>query len=88
MAEETFVCDRCGREWPRNQMKEVQVGDSEEKMKVDPECLDEIMQTQARAVTGIPGDEKQVATKIEPGEGPAERVTVEEDRGAATGREP
>ncbi len=76
MADDTFICDRCGRTWPRNQLKEVVMGDGGREMKVDPECLDEIMQNEATAVTAVPGQEKQVATRVEPGEGPAERVDV------------
>ncbi|HEX2241291.1 MAG TPA: hypothetical protein VHJ82_09150 [Actinomycetota bacterium] len=80
MDAETFVCDRCGREWPRNQMKEVfkEEGGERVKLTVDPECLDEIM-AETGKVTGTPGDEKQMAAEVvEEGPGPAERESMKE----------
>lgn len=73
---DTFTCDNCGKEFPTDQMKEVKVGDPDEMLKLDPECLDEKMK-QADEVYGIDGDEKRRAAYLasDAGEQPAEPVT-------------
>lgn len=72
MAEETFECDRCGRTWPKRQLKEVMYEEGKQRTKRNlcPECLDEVMNA-AGQVRGIAGDEKRAAIHITeaPGEG-------------------
>ncbi len=88
MAGATFTCDRCGNEFPQEQLKEVfREQDGERvKMQVDASCLDEILEEAGR-VTGTEGDEKRRAAEIvEEGPGPAERESMPgdptQDRGA------
>jgi hypothetical protein len=70
MAEETFTCDRCSREFPKRQMKEAFEGAGEERTKLElcPECLDEVM-NEAGQVRGVPGDEKRAAVVVGEGDG-------------------
>ncbi|MQB01167.1 MAG: hypothetical protein GEU78_12890 [Actinobacteria bacterium] len=65
MTEETFVCERCGRDGPRRQVKEVMYEEGKDRVKknVCPECLDEIMNRSER-VKGIAGQEKRAAVHI------------------------
>lgn len=69
MAEETFRCDRCSREFPKRQMKEAFEGAGEERTKLElcPECLDEVM-NEAGRVRGVPGEEKRAAVRVGEGE--------------------
>ena len=71
MAEDTFTCDRCGRELPKRQMKELADarGGSSEWKQLCPECLDEVMNKTDEPVVGIEGEEKRRAAKV--GEGDA-----------------
>lgn len=62
-ANETFVCDRCGNEFPRNRLKEV-VSDDGSKLRLCPSCLDKLMNA-ADEVRGGPGDEKQAAAYVD-----------------------
>ena len=66
MSDATFTCDRCGRDFPESQMKEVFVGDGGQEVKktVCPSCLDEILQQSDKAV-GVEGDEKRAAVAID-----------------------
>ncbi len=72
MTDDTFTCDRCGQQFPRNQLKEVfyEEGPQKErrKMQVDPSCLDQIM-NESEKVRGVGGDEKRAAIHVVPGEG-------------------
>ncbi len=80
MSDDTFTCDRCGGEFPRNQLKEVFRDEEGQRVKleVDPSCLDAILQETGR-VTGTPGEEKQMAAEVvEEGPGPAVRESVDE----------
>ncbi len=65
MAEESFQCDRCGRTWPKRQLKEVMYEDGRERVKKNlcPECLDEVM-NEAGQVRGIAGEEKRAAIHV------------------------
>lgn len=74
MGEATFTCERCGRDRPRRQLKEVMYEEGKErvKQKVCPACLDEIMNGSGR-VRGIAGDEKRAAVHIEGASGEGER---------------
>ena len=73
---DTFTCDNCGKEFPRDQMKEVKREGSDEVLRVDPSCLDEMM-NQANQVYGVEGDEKRRAAYIaeNPGDAPDEPAT-------------
>ena len=68
MAEETFSCDRCSREFPKRQLKEAFSGSGEERQKMDlcPECLDQVM-NEAGQVRGVPGEEKRAAVVVDGG---------------------
>ena len=69
MTEETFTCDRCGRDLPQRQMKEAFEGSGAERKKLElcPECLDQVM-NEADRVRGVPGDEKRAAVMVGDGE--------------------
>ena len=83
MAEETFSCDRCGRDWPKRQLKEVfyEEGDDKKRVRQEmcPKCLDEVM-NEAAKVRGVGGEEKRTAAHVTPGPGPAERESIGERR--------
>ena len=68
MEEETFKCDRCGREFPRRQLKEAfhDEDGKEVKRNLCPTCLDEVM-NEAQAVQGVEGEEKQAAVRLHEG---------------------
>lgn len=68
MDEETFNCDRCGREFPRRQLKEAfhEEGGQRVKRNLCPTCLDEVM-NEAGQVQGVSGDEKQAAVHLDEG---------------------
>jgi hypothetical protein len=80
--EDTFRCDRCDRETPRRQLKEVSEEGASGRivMSVCPECLDDLMQA-SEEVTGIPGKEKQAAVELKSS---AETVEVTGARPATT----
>jgi hypothetical protein len=71
---DTFTCDNCGREFPRDQLKEVVRNDDgrETRERLCPECLDRKM-NEAPEVYGIPGEEKRRAAYLgdESGHAPA-----------------
>ena len=69
MSEQTFKCERCGRDWPERQLKEafVESDGGREKKNLCPECLDEVM-NHADEVRGVPGDDKRAAVAIDQGE--------------------
>jgi hypothetical protein len=66
LMDETFNCDRCGREFPRRQLKEAFHDEGGERVKRNlcPTCLDEVMNESDR-VLGVSGDEKQAAVHLE-----------------------
>jgi hypothetical protein len=68
MDEETFNCDRCGREFPRRQLKEAfhEEGGQRVKRNLCPICLDEVM-NEADQVQGVSGDEKHAAVHLDEG---------------------
>ena len=65
MAEESFTCDRCGRSWPKRQLKEVMYEEGRQRVKKNlcPECLDQVM-NEAGQVRGIAGEEKRAAVHL------------------------
>jgi hypothetical protein len=65
VTEGTFTCERCGRDWPQRQLKEVMYEEDKDRVKqnVCPECLDEIM-NRSEQVRGIAGDEKRAAVHV------------------------
>ena len=69
MSDETFRCDRCGREFPQRQLKEAFVDEDggRDKKNLCPECLDQVMNA-AGEVRGVPGEEKRAAVAIDQGE--------------------
>ena len=69
MSEETFKCERCGRDWPERQMKEAFVDEdgSRSKKNLCPECLDAVMNA-ADEVRGVPGEDKRAAVAIDQGD--------------------
>lgn len=70
MPEETFTCERCGREFPRRQMKEVMYEEGRDRVKKQlcPECLDQVM-NRSDEVRGIAGEEKRAAVHLDNPEG-------------------
>ena len=62
---ETFTCDNCGQEFPKDQLKEAirNENGSEVKESLCPECLDKKM-NEAPDVYGVPGDEKRRAAYL------------------------
>jgi hypothetical protein len=65
MGEDTFNCDRCGREFPRRQLKEAFHDENGRRVKRNlcPSCLDEVM-NESQAVQGVEGEEKQAAVHL------------------------
>lgn len=65
MTESTFTCERCGRDWPQRQLKEIMYEENKDRVKqnVCPECLDEIM-NRSEQVRGIAGERKRAAVHI------------------------
>jgi hypothetical protein len=68
MGDETFICDRCGREFPRRQLKEAfhEAGGQRAKRNLCPTCLDEVM-NESDKVQGVTGDEKAAAVHLDEG---------------------
>ena len=62
-AQETFTCDRCGAEVPRNQLKEVIEGPGS-RLELCPVCLDERI-NEAAEVRGGEGEEKARAAYVD-----------------------
>jgi hypothetical protein len=61
---DTFTCDNCGREFPREQLKEViHSANGQRKEALCAECLDKKM-NEAPEVYGVPGDEKRRAAYL------------------------
>jgi hypothetical protein len=72
---DTFTCDNCGKEFPADQMKEVKTEGTDEVKKLDPSCLDEVM-NKATDVYGVEGEKKNKAAFVSDGSGsPDEPVT-------------
>jgi hypothetical protein len=69
MADESFTCDDCGKEFPQRVMKEF-FDDSGKRLELCPDDLDERMK--AKDVVGGPGEEKAAAAYAEdaPQKGP------------------
>jgi hypothetical protein len=67
VAEETFTCDRCGKEFPVREMKEAFIEEDGQRVKknFDASCLDQVMNASGD-VRGVPGDEKRAAVAIDP----------------------
>ena len=63
---ESFVCDRCGQEFPIRQLKETFTEErtSREREKLCPSCLD-IRMNEADRVKGVAGDHKRAAVRLE-----------------------
>ena len=82
MSESAFTCDRCGRDWPERQMKEIMYEEGRDRIKktVCPECLDEIM-NESDKVRGIVGDEKAAAAHISGKGGRGTRQSIGERNG-------
>ena len=70
---DTFTCDKCGNEFPVDQMKEafLEEGGQQVKKTYDAKCLDEVMNASGD-VQGVEGDQKQAAVAID-----ADNVTEE-----------
>jgi hypothetical protein len=78
MGDDTFNCDRCGREFSRRQLKEAFHDEGGERIKRNlcPTCLDEVMNESDR-VLGVSGDEKQAAVHLEGAETAAPETYIE-----------
>ena len=76
MTEETFTCDRCGKEFPVRQMKEAFIEEDGQRVKknLDPQCLDEVM-NEAGEVRGVSGDEKRAAVALDADGGADDRTS-------------
>ena len=76
--QERFACDKCGREWPQQQLKEVfrEEEGREVKEELCPECLDRRM-NEAADVYGVEGEAKRAAAYVsdEPEQPPTEDVS-------------
>ena len=60
---DTFTCDKCGNEFPRDQLKEVKTEGSDEVRNLCPTCLDETM-NKASEVYGVEGEKKDKAAFV------------------------
>jgi hypothetical protein len=71
---DTFTCDRCGNEFPRERLKEVMYEEGKERVRKElcPTCLDQVM-NQASEVRGVAGKEKRAAVHLSGTEGTGER---------------
>ncbi|MBA2426266.1 MAG: hypothetical protein H0V60_04170 [Actinobacteria bacterium] len=65
MSEQSFTCDRCGRDRLRRQMKEVMFEEGRERIRKQlcSTCLDEVMRASGE-VHGIVGQEKKAAIHL------------------------
>lgn len=87
MADETFICEDCGREFPKRKLKE-HFEPSGRKVNLCPQDLDERM-NRNEAVRGGPGKEKAAASYSEsaPQDAPyGERTPPESEHGLSGGR--
>lgn len=87
MAEESFVCDDCGQEFPVRKMKEY-FDETGDRLELCPEDLDDRMNEQ-ESVRGGPGKEKAAASYSEdaPQDAPyGERTPPESEHGLSGGR--
>ena len=66
MDEDSFTCDRCGREFPRRQLKEAFHDEDGKQVKRNlcPTCLDEVM-NESGLVQGVKGEEKRAAVHLQ-----------------------
>ncbi|HJR45677.1 MAG TPA: hypothetical protein VJ927_08745 [Actinomycetota bacterium] len=89
MSEATFICDRCGRDFPASERKEVFVdeGGSEVKKSVDASCLDEILSESNQAV-GVEGDDKRAGVAVGQAADSTPRETYGEQGRDTTGEGP
>lgn len=89
MSDATFTCERCGREHPEAEKKEVfvQEGGSEVKKTLCPKCLDEVM-NQADQVQGVEGDEKKAAVALDEAADQTDRESFGERGEDSTGASP
>lgn len=71
---DTFTCNRCGKEFPREKLKEVMYEEGKERVnkKLCPNCLDKVM-NEASRVRGIAGKEKRAAVHLSGTEGSTDR---------------
>lgn len=76
---DTFTCDRCGREFPRRQMKEAFHEEGRERVRRElcPECLDTVMNESGR-VRGVAGEEKRAAVHVDDAGSDGERESFGE----------
>lgn len=67
---DTFTCDNCGQEYPRDQMKEAfrEEDGKEIREELCPNCLDERM-NEASKVYGVRGEEKKAGAYLADDEG-------------------
>lgn len=67
---DTFTCDRCGKEFPRERLKEVMYEEGRQRVRKElcPSCLDQVM-NQASEVRGVAGEEKRAAVHLSGAEG-------------------
>lgn len=87
MAEDTFVCEDCGRKFPARQMKEY-FDEAGKRMELCPDDLDERMNAQ-EVVRGGPGKKKAAASYSEeaPQDAPyGDRTPPESEHGLSGGR--
>ncbi len=81
MADDLATCQRCGRELPAAQLKELvyEQGPQAERVRemVCPTCLDQAM-NQADEVRGVAGTEKQAAAHVSGDGGAGERQSMGE----------
>lgn len=76
---ETFTCDKCGNEFPADEMKEafVEEGGEQVKKTYDAKCLDDVMNA-SDDVQGVEGDEKQAAVALDADDAASERESYGE----------
>lgn len=81
---DTFTCDSCANEFPRNQLKEVFTEEGTERLKEQlcPSCLDRRM-NESPVVKGVVGEEKTAAVRLTDGE--AEKAGERDSLGVREG---
>lgn len=74
---DTFTCDRCGNDFPREKLKEVMYEEGKERVRKElcPNCLDKVM-NEASGVRGIAGEEKRAAVHLSGAEGSKDRGSL------------
>jgi hypothetical protein len=62
---DSFTCDRCDNQFPREKLKEVMYEEGRERVRKElcPNCLDQVM-NQASGVRGIAGHAKKAAVHL------------------------